>query len=140
MKRSGSQEAIFMGISEEYFSERRDHETIYFRSDSGSDQQRRVGFADLLGCIDRLCEHKIGYPYLSCRSGPGYCTAGGGECLTLSPENEEPWLIADWELAGVEITVDALASMNVATNDAPRTNDAGNSSVATHFPSAQTIE
>lgn len=72
-------------------------------------------------CINQKCEHKIGYLYLSCWAGPGYCTAGGGECLTLiSPENEQSWLIADWDMAGVEVTVHAAASVHVvAATDLP---------------------
>jgi hypothetical protein len=90
-------------------------------------------------CVDRLCEHKIAYPFLSCWSGPGYCTAGGGECLTLSPQDEQPWLITDWELTSVEITVSVSGSPEVAKNGSATMSDAG-TNPATHTPSPLPME
>ncbi len=72
-------------------------------------------------CFDFACEHSLGYPFKSCWAGPGYCVAGGGECATLTPENQEPWLISDWQLASVKITVEGprSESAEIAQNEAP---------------------
>lgn len=56
-------------------------------------------------CLAQICENSLAYPYSTCWAGPGYCLASG-DCTATAAESDEPWLLADWNLDGVRVSIE----------------------------------